>query len=70
MHLGYHAVPECRLHPVWFLLVSWKAFVQTNNAAVMAASVEHPFSWSVEFERLVVTTTDFQRLEVVWRALS
>ena len=52
------------------LLVSWKAFVQTNNAAVMAASEEHPFSWPVEFERLVVTTADFQRLEVAWRALS
>jgi hypothetical protein len=52
------------------LLISWKAFVQTNNAAVMAASPEHPFSWPVEFERLVVTTADFQRLELAWRALS
>ena len=52
------------------LLVSWRAFVQTNNDAVLASSPEHPFFWPSEFEKLVVTTADFQRLEVVCWALS
>ena len=52
------------------LLVHWKAFVQANNTAVEDATAEDPFDWPLAFERLVVTTADFQRLEVAWRALS
>ena len=52
------------------LLVAWKAFVQSNNAAVEAATDDEPFNWPLEFEKLVVTTEEFQRLEVSWRALS
>ena len=51
-------------------LVHWKAFVQTNNTAVEDANADAPFVWPLAFERLVVTTADFQRLEVAWRALS
>ena len=34
------------------------------------ATAEDPFDWPLAFERLVVTTADFQHLEVAWRALS
>ena len=34
------------------------------------ATADDPFDWPLAFERLVVTTADFQRLEVAWRALS
>ena len=44
--------------------------MQANHDAVLASSPENPFSWPLEFEKLVVTITDFQRLEVAWPALS
>ena len=52
------------------LLVHWKAFVQVNDTAVEEADDNDPFDWPLAFERLVVTTADFQRLEVAWWALS
>ena len=52
------------------LLVHWKAFVQANHTAVEEADDNDPFDWPLAFEWLVVTTADFQRLEVAWRALS